>query len=70
MASSQASAFGLKDSSLIKMQGFIDGKWRDAKDGGKIGTIKFPTNEELGTGPEMGPAKTKELSRQSKTLPT
>src|ERR1700683_4693344 len=28
--------FGLKDSSLIKTQGFIDGKWVDAKDGARI----------------------------------
>jgi succinate-semialdehyde dehydrogenase / glutarate-semialdehyde dehydrogenase len=28
--------FGLNDPSLIKTQGFIDGKWVDAKDGGRI----------------------------------
>lgn len=28
--------FGLKDPSLIKFQGFIDGKWVDAKDGETI----------------------------------
>ncbi|KAI3619472.1 succinate-semialdehyde dehydrogenase [Moniliophthora roreri] len=60
MASSQASAFGLKDSSLIKTQGFINGKWRDAKDGGRIVVTNPATNEELGTVPEMGLAETKE----------
>lgn len=28
--------FQLKDDSLIKTQGFINGKWLDAKDGGTI----------------------------------
>jgi hypothetical protein len=36
MASSQASVFGLKDFSLVKTQGFIDGKWVNAKSGEKI----------------------------------
>ena len=31
--------FGLKDSSLIRTQGLIDGKWVDAKEGGKIAVI-------------------------------
>ncbi len=33
MATFNASVFGLKDSSLIKTQGLIYGKWVDAKDG-------------------------------------
>ena len=28
--------WGLKDASLIRNQGFIDGKWVDAKEGGKF----------------------------------
>ena len=28
--------FGLKDPSLVRAQGFIDGKWVDAKEGGVI----------------------------------
>ncbi|KAF5392997.1 hypothetical protein D9757_001172 [Collybiopsis confluens] len=60
MASSQASAFGLKDPSLVKFQAVIGGKWRDAKDGAKIIVRNPATNEELGTVPEMGLAETKE----------
>ncbi|EIM88353.1 succinic semialdehyde dehydrogenase [Stereum hirsutum FP-91666 SS1] len=59
MASSSAFQ-ALKDSSLIKTQGFIDGKWIDAKDGGKIIVTNPSTDEELGTVPEMGVAETKE----------
>ncbi|KIK67577.1 hypothetical protein GYMLUDRAFT_36313 [Collybiopsis luxurians FD-317 M1] len=60
MASSQAASFGLKDPSLIKFQGLINGKWLDAKDGAKIVVRNPATNEELGTVPEMGLAEAKE----------
>ncbi|KAJ8482344.1 hypothetical protein ONZ45_g14980 [Pleurotus djamor] len=60
MASKQASAFGLKDSSLIKNQAFINGKWLDAKDGATISVNNPATNEEIGTIPEMGLEETKE----------
>ncbi|KAJ7042760.1 succinic semialdehyde dehydrogenase [Mycena alexandri] len=70
MASAQASVFGLKDFSLIKTQGFIDGKWVDAKSGEKITVINPATLEELGTVPEMGLAETKEaIDAASKALP-
>ncbi|KZT29399.1 succinic semialdehyde dehydrogenase [Neolentinus lepideus HHB14362 ss-1] len=60
MASTTGSSWGLKDPSLIKNQGLIDGQWVDAKDGGKI-TVTNPANdEELGTVPEMGLQETKE----------
>ncbi|PPQ63155.1 hypothetical protein CVT24_005795 [Panaeolus cyanescens] len=59
MSSSQASVFGLKDPSLVKFQGFIDGKWVDAESGDKIVVTNPATNEELGTVPEMGLAETK-----------
>ncbi|KAJ7938315.1 succinic semialdehyde dehydrogenase [Mycena leptocephala] len=70
MASSQASVFGLKDFSLVKTQGFIDGKWVNAKSGEKI-TVQNPaTLEELGTVPEMGVAETKEaIDAASKAFP-
>ncbi|KAF8827194.1 hypothetical protein HHX47_DHR5000686 [Lentinula edodes] len=70
MASSQASAFGLKDPSLIKFQGLIDGKWVDAKDGAKI-VVKNPaSNQELGTVPEMGLAETEEaIAAAAKAFP-
>ncbi|RDB19980.1 Glutarate-semialdehyde dehydrogenase DavD [Hypsizygus marmoreus] len=61
MASTQAAAvFGLKDPSLVKFQGFIDGKWIDAKNGEKIVVTNPATREELGTVPDMGIAETKE----------
>ncbi|KIJ37446.1 hypothetical protein M422DRAFT_76099 [Sphaerobolus stellatus SS14] len=59
MASNNAFSV-LKDPSLVKHQGFIDGKWVDAK-GGKTITVRNPaTNEVLGTVPEMGVEETKE----------
>jgi len=45
---------------LIKTQGFIDGKWVDAKDGAKITVTNPANNKELGTVPEKGLAETKE----------
>jgi succinate-semialdehyde dehydrogenase / glutarate-semialdehyde dehydrogenase len=70
MASSQASAFGLKDPSIIKFQGFINGKWLDAKDGAKIIVRNPATNEELGTVPEMGLEETKEaIDAAAKAFP-
>ncbi|KAF8530918.1 succinic semialdehyde dehydrogenase [Gautieria morchelliformis] len=59
MASTKAFA-ALKDPSLVKTQGFIDGKWIDAKDGGVVKVTNPANNEELGTIPEMGVAETKE----------
>ncbi|KAF9057807.1 succinate-semialdehyde dehydrogenase [Panaeolus papilionaceus] len=59
MSSSQAAVFGLKDSSLIKFQALIDGKWVDSDSGDKIVVTNPATNEELGTVPEMGIAETK-----------
>lgn len=60
MASTAASAFGLKDGSLIRTQGFIDGKWVDAKEGGTVTVTNPATLEELGHIPEMGLAETRE----------
>ncbi|CCL98253.1 uncharacterized protein FIBRA_00247 [Fibroporia radiculosa] len=54
------STFGLKDVSLVHMQGLIGGNWVDAHDGGKITVINPATDEELGTIPEMGLVETKE----------
>ncbi|KAF5387701.1 hypothetical protein D9615_000736 [Tricholomella constricta] len=70
MASTQASAFGLKDPSLIKFQGFIDGKWVDAKNGEKISVTNPATLEELGTVPDMGLSETKEaIDAASRAFP-
>ncbi|KII95315.1 hypothetical protein PLICRDRAFT_210504 [Plicaturopsis crispa FD-325 SS-3] len=71
MASTAASAFGLKDPSLIKTQGFIDGKWVDAKEGGTITVTNPATATELGTIPEMGLAETKEaIDAASRAFPS
>ncbi|KAF8076780.1 succinate-semialdehyde dehydrogenase [Lyophyllum atratum] len=70
MASTQASAFGLKDPSLVKFQGFIDGKWVDAKSGSKISVTNPATQKELGTVPDMGLAETKEaIDAAAKAFP-
>lgn len=53
------STWGLKDPSLIKVQGHIAGQWVDAQDGGTIVVTNPATDEELGTVPEMGLAETK-----------
>ncbi|KAF8204589.1 succinate-semialdehyde dehydrogenase [Pholiota molesta] len=70
MASSQAAVFGLKEPSLIKFQGLIDGKWVDAKSGETI-VVRNPFNqEELGTVPEMGLAETQEaIEAAAKAFP-
>ncbi|KAF8514834.1 succinic semialdehyde dehydrogenase [Hysterangium stoloniferum] len=60
MASSNTPFHILKDTSLIKNQAFIDGKWLDAKDGKSI-TVTNPSNDSvLGTVPEMTVIETKE----------
>jgi len=70
MASSRASTFGLKEPSLIKFQGYIDGKWLDAKNGENIVVTNPATNEELGTVPEMGLAETQEaIDAAAKAFP-
>jgi succinate-semialdehyde dehydrogenase/glutarate-semialdehyde dehydrogenase len=58
MTSSQAAVFGLKDSTLIKFQAFIDGAWLDAKSGETFVVTNPATNEVLGNIPEMGLAET------------
>ncbi|OCH95922.1 succinate-semialdehyde dehydrogenase [Obba rivulosa] len=60
MASTAASNFGLKDASLIRTQGFINGKWVDAQEGGTINVTNPATGEVLGTVPEMAVTETKQ----------
>lgn len=49
----------LKDSNLLRQQGFIDGRWRDAADGRRI-TILNPANGvPVGTVPVMGAEDTR-----------
>ncbi|KAL4245999.1 Succinate-semialdehyde dehydrogenase [Abortiporus biennis] len=71
MASSSAAVFGLKDSTLIHNQGFIDGKWTDSQKGAKIVVTNPATLEELGHIPEMGLAETQEaIEAASKAFKT
>lgn len=61
MASTKAaSAWGLKDPSLVKIQGLINGKWLDAQDGQTVSVTNPATFEELGTVPDMGAKETEE----------
>ncbi|KIY51636.1 succinate-semialdehyde dehydrogenase [Fistulina hepatica ATCC 64428] len=55
-----AGVFGLADSTLVKFQGVIGGRWRDAADGAVIEVHNPATREFLGTVPEMGLDETKE----------
>ncbi|KAF9651085.1 succinic semialdehyde dehydrogenase [Thelephora ganbajun] len=57
---STAATFGLKDPSLIRTQGFVNGKWVDGEEGGKITVTNPANNAELGTVPEMTLTQTKE----------
>ncbi|KAG8860528.1 succinate semialdehyde dehydrogenase NADP+ linked [Tulasnella sp. 330] len=60
MASTLSGEFtGLKDSSLLHQQAFIDGKWVDAKDGATIKVCNPATAKELGTVPELTVEDTK-----------
>ncbi|KAJ3743036.1 hypothetical protein F5050DRAFT_1533316, partial [Lentinula boryana] len=56
----EMSQFGLEEPSFIKLQGLIDGKWPDAKDGAKIIVRNPATNEEMGSASDMGLAETME----------
>ncbi|KAF8806223.1 succinic semialdehyde dehydrogenase [Phlegmacium glaucopus] len=58
MTSSQVAVFGLKDSTLIKFQAFIDGAWLEAKSGETFVVTNPATNEVLGNIPEMGLTET------------
>ena len=49
----------LKDTSLFREQGYIDGAWVDAHDGGKIEVDNPADNSVVGTIPKMGAAETR-----------
>ena len=49
----------LKDTSLFREQGYIDGAWVDADDGGKIEVDNPADNSVVGTIPKMGAAETR-----------
>jgi succinate-semialdehyde dehydrogenase/glutarate-semialdehyde dehydrogenase len=54
-----AAPLPIKDKSLFRQQGFIDGKWVDADSGKNIDVNNPATGEILGTVPNMGAAETK-----------
>jgi len=56
---SAASQLGLKDSSLLRQQCYIDGAWCDADDGATISVINPATGQEIGTIPKMGADETR-----------
>ncbi|KAF7300260.1 Succinic semialdehyde dehydrogenase [Mycena kentingensis (nom. inval.)] len=65
------SALGLKDSTLLKTQGFIDGHWLDAKSGATISVTNPSTRQVLGTVPDMGLAETQDaISAAAKAFPS
>ena len=49
----------LKDASLFREQGYIDGAWMDADDGGKIEVDNPADNSVVGTIPKMGAVETR-----------
>ena len=49
----------LKDPSLLRQQGFIDGQWCSADDNSVIKVLNPATGESLGTVPHMGAAETR-----------
>lgn len=49
----------LTDSSLLRMQAYIGGKWESADGGGTHDVVNPATREKIGTVPEMGAAETR-----------
>ncbi len=52
-------AITLKDGSLMRSQGFIDGKWVDARGGACVDVADPATGTVIGTVPDMGQAETR-----------
>ncbi|TFK72045.1 succinate-semialdehyde dehydrogenase [Pluteus cervinus] len=66
----QTAVFGLKDPSLIKFQGYIDGKWVDGSNGEKIVVRNPATQQELGSVPELGLEETRQaIEAASRAFP-
>src|SRR5882724_315512 len=49
----------LKDPSLLRQQGYINGEWCDAEDGSTFAVTNPATGETIGTAPRMGAAETR-----------
>jgi len=59
MHGSPENTFNLKDPSLFRQQGLIDGNWCDADNGKTIDVTNPATGEVIGTIPEMGETETR-----------
>ena len=49
----------LKDPSLFRQQGYVDGAWVDADGGGTVAVDDPATGKTIGTIPDMGAAETR-----------
>jgi succinate-semialdehyde dehydrogenase/glutarate-semialdehyde dehydrogenase len=49
----------LKDATLFRQQGYVDGEWRDADSGAVIAVTNPATGEQIGSVPNMGAAETR-----------
>ena len=56
----------LTDSSLLRMQAYIDGKWENANGGGTRDVMNPATGEKIGTIPDMGAAETRRAIEAAK----
>jgi len=55
----QAARLGLDDGDLLRFQGLIGGRWRDAHGGASIEVSDPATGCAIGTVPDMGDAETR-----------
>ena len=55
-AEAHVAALKVDDPLLLRMQGFIDGKWVDADSGATLEVLDKATLQVIGTVPEMGRA--------------
>src|SRR5271154_1360786 len=56
----------LTDSNLLRMQGYIGGKWENANAGGTRDVVNPATGEKIGTIPDMGAAETRRAIEAAK----
>ena len=56
----------LTDSTLLRMQAYIDGKWENANGGATRDVVNPATGEKIGTVPDMGAAETRRAIEAAK----
>src|ERR1700742_4374456 len=56
----------LTDSNLLRMQGYIGGKWENANGGGTRAVVNPATHEKIGAIPDMGAAETRRAIEAAK----